>query len=96
MKAKGLSWRDRHGCSRTDALLLHDFRKQHAGVAIVPRWTSRMAVAGVRYIPLKLAGPELINRLPLAAAWMRGSRDPARDAMLATLQDCVASFAAEA
>ncbi|NVO13061.1 MAG: LysR family transcriptional regulator [Rhodoplanes sp.] len=65
------------------------------GVAIVPRWTSRMAAPGVRYIRLDLgAGP--MTRLPLAAAWMRGSRDPVRDAMLAVLRTHLADYAAQA
>jgi DNA-binding transcriptional LysR family regulator len=53
------------------------------GVAIVPKWTSRMAVRGVRY--LRLAASDM-NKLPLAAAWTRGTRDPVRDEMLGTLQ----------
>ncbi|SDG49351.1 DNA-binding transcriptional regulator, LysR family [Bradyrhizobium sp. Rc2d] len=66
------------------------------GVAIVPRWTARMAVTGVRFVPLrpKQVGP--VGRLPLAAAWLRGSRDPARDAMLAVLEARLRSYAREA
>jgi DNA-binding transcriptional LysR family regulator len=56
------------------------------GAAIVPRWTSRMAVPGVRYVPLKIVGKGTIGRLPLAAVWLRGSRDPARDAILTVLK----------
>lgn len=63
------------------------------GVAIVPRWTSRMAVPGVRYIPLDTATGGGMNRLPLAAAWVRGTRDPIRDAVIATLQDHLAAYA---
>jgi len=55
------------------------------GLAIVPRWTSRIATAGVRFIPLKLERAGLVGRLPLAAAWVRGSRDQLRDAMLSVL-----------
>ena len=55
------------------------------GLAIVPRWTSRMAVSGVRFVPLKPGRTGAGGRLPLAAAWMRGSRDPLRDALLAVL-----------
>ncbi|QAU45539.1 LysR family transcriptional regulator [Bradyrhizobium guangzhouense] len=66
------------------------------GVAIVPRWTMRMAVSGVRFVPLrpKQSGP--VGRLPLAAAWLRGSRDPARDAMLAVLDARLRFYAREA
>src|SRR6478736_4017318 len=41
------------------------------GVAIVPKWTSRMAARGVRYV--RLAASDM-NKLPLAAAWTRGTR----------------------
>src|SRR5215831_5311075 len=34
------------------------------GVAIVPRWTSRMAIAGVRFVPLKLGRNAPAGRLP--------------------------------
>jgi DNA-binding transcriptional LysR family regulator len=62
------------------------------GIAIVPRWTSRMAVPGVRFVRLKLADSSLSGRLPLAAAWLRGSRDPVRDAMLAVLDARLRSY----
>ena len=65
------------------------------GVAIVPRWTSRMATRAVRYLPLTLQGPKM-RKLPLAAAWLRGSRDPVRDAMLTTLREGLAVYGAEA
>lgn len=64
------------------------------GVAIVPRWTSRMKVKGVRYLPLKVAGR--MNRLPLAAAWGRDVRDPVRDELLETLRERLASYAKQA
>ena len=63
------------------------------GVAIVPRWTSRMAARGVRYIPLEASD---MNRLPLAAAWARGTRDPVRDEMLEMLKASLARYAKEA
>ena len=66
------------------------------GVAIVPRWTARMAAAGVRYIPLKPAGAGTMNKLPLAAAWVRGSRDPVRDDMLDMLRQGLAAYAKQA
>ncbi|MDY0884731.1 LysR family transcriptional regulator [Dongia soli] len=66
------------------------------GVAIVPRWTARMATKGVRYIPLKASGALAMNKLPLAAAWPRGSRDPLRDDMLAVLQRNLAAYAEQA
>ena len=63
------------------------------GVAIVPRWTSRMAARGVRYIPLAASD---MNRLPLAAAWARGTRDLVRDEMLEMLGASLTRYAREA
>ena len=63
------------------------------GVAIVPRWTSRMAARGVRYV--RLAASDM-NRLPLAAAWTRGTRDPIRDEMLEILNASLKRYAKEA
>jgi DNA-binding transcriptional LysR family regulator len=63
------------------------------GIAIVPRWTSRMATAGVRFVPLKLERSGAVGRLPLAAAWLRGSRDPLRDQMLSVLEKQLRAYA---
>jgi DNA-binding transcriptional LysR family regulator len=63
------------------------------GVAIVPRWTSRMAARGVRYVPLATSA---INKLPLAAAWTRGTRDPVRDKLIRMLQVNLSRYATEA
>jgi DNA-binding transcriptional LysR family regulator len=63
------------------------------GVAIVPKWTSRMAARGVRYI--RLAASDM-NKLPLAAAWSRGTRDPIRDDMLDMLRANLPRYAREA
>ncbi|GLR91951.1 LysR family transcriptional regulator [Bradyrhizobium iriomotense] len=63
------------------------------GVAIVPRWTARMATRGVRYIPLAAS---TANKLPLAAAWPRGTSDPVRDEMLAMIRAGLAAYAKEA
>jgi DNA-binding transcriptional LysR family regulator len=66
------------------------------GLAIVPRWTSRMAVTGVRYVPLMLPKAKQLNLLPLAAAWVRNSRDAARDELLAILRKRLSRYAADA
>ena len=66
------------------------------GAAIVPRWTSRMATTGVRYVPLKPAGRGKMNKLPLAVAWVRGSRDTVRDEMLALLKKKLSGYARQA
>ena len=63
------------------------------GVAIVPRWTSRMAARGVRYVPLVSSA---MNRLPPAAAWTRGTRDPVRDSLIEMLQINLMRYAIEA
>ncbi|MDP2334746.1 MAG: LysR family transcriptional regulator [Reyranella sp.] len=66
------------------------------GLAIVPRWASRFAVSGVRFIPLALENTTDLKLLPLAAAWLRGSRDPLRDEMLAVLRLRLSKYAAKA
>lgn len=66
------------------------------GLAIVPRWTSRLAVTGVRFVPLAVKQMDELKILPLAAAWLRGSRDPLRDEMLAVLRSRLARYAAKA
>ncbi len=64
------------------------------GVAIVPRWTSKAAVRGVRHVALAPAdGADL---LPLSAAWVRDARDPARDALLAVLTAGLPGYGADA
>ena len=64
------------------------------GVAIVPSWTSRMSAKGVSY--LKLATERTSNRLPLAAVWLRDSRDALRDDLLETLMRNLDRYAAQA
>jgi DNA-binding transcriptional LysR family regulator len=66
------------------------------GLAIVPRWASRFAVSGVRFIPLALENAMDLKLLPLAAAWLRGSRDPLRDEMIAALRLRLSKYAAKA
>jgi DNA-binding transcriptional LysR family regulator len=63
------------------------------GIAIVPKWTSRMAARGVRYV--RLAASDM-NKLPLAVAWARGTRDPIRDSILETLKAHLSRYAREA
>ncbi len=55
------------------------------GLAIVPRWTSRLQVPGVTFVPLALPDGTTRSKLILAAAWPRGIRDPMRDALLEVL-----------
>ncbi|MGK9230941.1 LysR family transcriptional regulator [Inquilinus limosus] len=65
------------------------------GVAIVPRWTSRLATRGVRYVPLEGAKATM-DRLPLAAAWVRDARDAVRDDMVALLRSRLDRYADQA
>lgn len=55
------------------------------GLAIVPRWTSRLAVAGVKFVPIDMWPAATMNKLTMSAAWVRGTRDPLRDALLSCL-----------
>jgi len=66
------------------------------GAAIVPRWTSRLAIAGVRFVSLKIERGAPVGRLPLAAAWLRGTRDPTRDRLLALLNARLHVYARDA
>jgi DNA-binding transcriptional LysR family regulator len=66
------------------------------GAAIVPRWTSRMAILGVRFVPLKVAENAIAHRLPLAVGWLRGSRDSVRDAILDVLAERLEDYAKNA
>ncbi|MBR0801074.1 LysR family transcriptional regulator [Bradyrhizobium jicamae] len=66
------------------------------GIAIVPRWTSRMAIKGVAFLPLQIEESTNASRLPLAAVWMRNSRDALRDSLLETLSRNIQSYAAQA
>jgi hypothetical protein len=52
-----------------------------------------MATRGVRYVPLEAAD---MNRLPLAVAWTRGTRDLIRDEMLEMLKASLKRYAREA
>ena len=56
------------------------------GAALVPYWTSRIAVSGVVYRPLVSATGDAIRELPLAAAWVRGTKDKYRSLMIELLK----------
>lgn len=66
------------------------------GLAIVPRWTSRLKVAGVRFVPIVVKAAERLQILPLAAAWLRNAHDPLREEMLAVLRLRLQIYAARA
>ncbi|MBS0126793.1 LysR substrate-binding domain-containing protein [Thetidibacter halocola] len=63
------------------------------GLAIVPRWTARIAVPGVRFVPLEMPPSAAHGRLVLAAAWTRGTRDARRDALLTVLEEHLKTIA---
>ena len=56
------------------------------GLAIVPRWASRLGMAGVRFVPLASREAATLDLLPMAAAWLRDARDPLREEMLDMLR----------
>lgn len=66
------------------------------GLAIVPRWTSRLKVPGVSFVPLTLPDGSSRSKLVLSVAWAHGTRDPARDALLAVLEKHLPSLEATA
>lgn len=55
------------------------------GLAIVPRWTSRLQVKGVAFVPLEVRDSTSRSKLILAAAWARGTRDPLREAFMSVV-----------
>jgi len=66
------------------------------GLAIVPRWASRLAVGGVRFISLDVPMGSVRNRLALSSVWLRDTRDPVRDTFLEVLDEKVEQLAATA
>jgi DNA-binding transcriptional LysR family regulator len=66
------------------------------GCALVPKWTSRLSIPGVRYIPLSGAAAGDLKVLPLAVAWVRGSRDPTREAMVKILDEHLLTYQSHA
>ena len=57
------------------------------GLAIVPKWASRLAVGGVRFIPLELPPGLMRDKLALSVVWLRDTRHPSRDAFLDVLKE---------
>lgn len=55
------------------------------GAALVPYWTSRIGVGGVVYKPLVGADGCIVRELPLAVAWVAGSKDVLRDMLMELL-----------
>ena len=56
------------------------------GLAIVPKWASRLAVGGVRFVPL-VVPPEIVrDKLALSVVWLRDTRHASRQAFLEVLE----------
>ena len=55
------------------------------GLAIVPRWASRLAVEGVTFVPLDIPAGPVRDMLGLSAVWLRDTRHQARDAFMEVL-----------
>ena len=55
-----------------------------------------MTIKGVVYLPLQIEEAANVGRLPLAAVWMRNSRDALRDSLLETLTKNIDSYSAQA
>ena len=66
------------------------------GLAIVPRWTARLQVKGVRFVPIDMSGSSVRDKLALAVTWVRGTQDPLREALLDTLSRHLSHIAATA
>jgi len=66
------------------------------GLAIVPRWTSRLRVQGVRFLPLRTKDAAPQAKLILASAWARNTRDPERDALMELLDGHLSEIEASA
>ncbi|RFB79753.1 LysR family transcriptional regulator [Methylovirgula sp. 4M-Z18] len=63
------------------------------GLAIVPRWTARIGTQGVIYLPITDLDASDLKCLPLAAAWIRGTRDPNRESLVAMISANIVHYA---
>jgi DNA-binding transcriptional LysR family regulator len=52
------------------------------GVAIMPRWVTRMAALNIKFIPIGQGYENIRSKLPMSAVWVKGARDEARDNMM--------------
>lgn len=66
------------------------------GIAIVPRWASRMQVEGVTYVALDSSGADGLKKLPLAVAWTGSTRDPVRDMLVELLRGRIDVYSKDA
>ncbi|MEK1932577.1 MAG: LysR family transcriptional regulator [Pararhizobium sp.] len=66
------------------------------GSAIVPRWTAKLAVSGVTFVPLASTENAPLRKLPLAVAWTKAVRDPGRNQLLELLNENIGRYAEQA
>jgi DNA-binding transcriptional LysR family regulator len=66
------------------------------GLAIVPKWASRLAVDGVAFVALDLPEEHAPRELALSAVWLRDTRHPGRDGFLRVLEQDIDKLAATA
>lgn len=64
------------------------------GAALVPHWTSRLGVDGVAYRPLVDELGNQVCELPLAVAWMAGSKDANRERLVELAKRNLGQYAA--
>lgn len=57
------------------------------GLAIVPKWASRLGIGGVSFVDLEAPDAPRKDALKLAAVWLRDTRHSARDALLKVFDD---------
>jgi len=57
------------------------------GLAIVPKWASRLAVGGVSFVELEGATDTAQQSLALSAVWLKETRHDARDAFVQVLEE---------
>jgi DNA-binding transcriptional LysR family regulator len=62
------------------------------GLAIVPKWASRLAVGGVRFVPLSIPKGIARDKLALSVVWLKDTRHPTRDAFLEVLDANIAAL----
>lgn len=66
------------------------------GIAIVPRWASRLAVGGVAFVPLELPPALAREKLALSLVWLRDTRHPLREAFVRVLETHLGALARSA
>lgn len=65
------------------------------GLAIVPLWTTKLTQQGVSFVELQLTDNANLMRLPLAVAFLKNTRDAAREKLFEILQKNIKNYADE-